>query len=212
MDEPPTGIWCVRCRHPVPTEVMKPPKPDAMCFGCTIQSDAERHSPKSRQWSCILNHWFAEAERVLNWLRNDYPSDKLLTCLCTLAKHYNYNDIVPMVNSMALERIRHRSLPGIYVRHVVESDFHDALQLAKNWNFRPIGSEAISTLELMNMHLSIDEYGFIQDSKEPPRYVYSTGVCRTGRECKNILPLQDRIVVTYDYRQRKGCDIIAGPK
>ncbi|KAI1479533.1 hypothetical protein K445DRAFT_304714 [Daldinia sp. EC12] len=212
MGDRSTGIWCVKCRHSIPTEVMKPPKPNVLCFGCTAQTEDERNSPKGHQWSYILNHWYAEAERVLDWLRDDFHSVKLLQCLCELARYYNYNDIVPMANSMALERIRHGTVPGIYVRHVVESDFFDALELAKNWQFRPIGAEAVSTLELMNLHLSIDKYGFIQDDFDSPRYIHSMGVCQAGRRCKNVLPLQDRIVTTYAYRQRKGCIMLMGPQ
>ncbi|KAF3070948.1 hypothetical protein GL218_00806 [Daldinia childiae] len=180
----PTGIWCSNCQHPIPTEVIKTATPGILCFGCTLQSEEERSSVKGSQWSYLLNHWHAEGARILHWLRNDFHSTELLTCLCSLARYYNFNDVVPMVNSMALERLRHKSAPGIYVRHVIESDFHDALVLAKKWRLRPMGQP------------------------RAPRYGYNVGVCKDGQDCKNVLPLEDRIVVTEAYRLRKGCNMI----
>ncbi|KAI0131332.1 hypothetical protein F4814DRAFT_405690 [Daldinia grandis] len=203
-----TGIWCTKCQHPIPTEVIRVSEPGILCFGCTLLSEGECNSVKGSQWSYLLNHWHAEGARVLHWLRDDFHSNALLTTLCTLAKHYNFNDVVPMANSMALERLRHKSAPGVYVRHVIESDFDDALALAKKWRFRPMGPESITSVELMCLHLSIDQYGFIQDNYDAPRYAYNVGACKDGQDCKNVLPLEDRIVVTEAYRLRKGCNMV----
>ncbi|KAI8961094.1 hypothetical protein F5Y11DRAFT_327683 [Daldinia sp. FL1419] len=205
------GVWCKNCQHPIPSDSNKTPQLDGvLCFGCQMQTKVERTSAEGSQWSYLLNRWAHEAQRVLHFLREDRLAPEVTTILCTFAKSsYMFHEIVHMANSMAMERIRHKSPNGIRPsRFVVRSDFEDALTLAKNIEFLPPGAEAITTLELLAHHLTIDQYGFIRDNFFPPKFAYCSGVCRDGPLCKNFLPIADRILCTEAYRLRKGCNMI----
>ncbi|KAI0843313.1 hypothetical protein F5Y06DRAFT_291221 [Hypoxylon sp. FL0890] len=185
-------------------------KPDGSyryhCYGCSVIPPAEQQSPLAPYWSGILNHWRPGADsRAWTFIRQPHHPTKFLVELYQLAKYYSYDHVTIMINSIMMERVRHSADKR---RYVVKEDWECLLKVAQELGFEPSRPYEILPYELESMNLRRNNLGFLEPGA-PHHDDNVKGVCSRGQGCHNILPYTDRVVFTWTYRNRRGCDIIA---
>ncbi|KAI0900526.1 hypothetical protein F4806DRAFT_159456 [Annulohypoxylon nitens] len=178
--------------------------PSYICPSCAVLTPAQRADEKAPYWSAILHLWKPEVDaRAAKFVVLDENSIGLLCCLHELAKYYIWQDVASMVNSMVSERLRHG--PNVHWRYAVETDFYDVWETCKLLQFPPMTPDAMQPDELDRSKLAIGPFGLVVPKPGTQDPIVTT--CPGGWMCANILPCLDRIVYTYAYRNRRGCDI-----
>ncbi|KAI1106778.1 hypothetical protein F4804DRAFT_329973 [Jackrogersella minutella] len=177
-----------------------------LCYGCSMLTEDQREHHNAPYWSAIFHHWRGDDVRSYPFVCHEQNTVEFLICLHQLSKYYSYEDVTMMVNSIAMERIRH----GWDKRRcVVEGDFYKVLEACQQMDFDPLFPDAITTAELDYIGLSQNHFGLIDQGLETEKDEEVMGVCSHNCFCPNIVPGKDRIIFTWAYRNRRGCDIIA---
>ncbi|KAI1139527.1 hypothetical protein F5Y05DRAFT_411717 [Hypoxylon sp. FL0543] len=177
-----------------------------LCYGCSVLPPADQQHPMAPYWGAILNHWRPGTDsRAWNFVRDRRHGAQFLALVHELAKNYPYADTVTMVNSVAMERIRHGRDKR---REVIPEDWACLLKVCQHLGFEPAYPHEVLRPELEKMNLRENGLGFVE-AGEPREDDDVKGVCSNGRTCHNILPYTDRVVFTWSYRHRRGCNIIA---
>ncbi|KAI2473464.1 hypothetical protein F4781DRAFT_427478 [Annulohypoxylon bovei var. microspora] len=179
--------------------------PSYTCYGCRLLTSAQQSQEKAPYWSAILNYWRPETDcRAFQFVLLEQNSIPLLSCLRELAMHYTWKEVTDMVNIMVVERLRHGPNTS---RRAIEVDFFNVLETCRYMEFAKTFPDELNAHELMHAKLVLGNFGFVvpQPGTESDELV--TNFCSYGWMCLNSLPCRDRIVFTYAYRNRRGCDI-----
>ncbi|KAI1095396.1 hypothetical protein F5B19DRAFT_342693 [Rostrohypoxylon terebratum] len=180
--------------------------PHFVCQACTALTPTQRANEKAPFWSAIMNLWKPDVDdRASKFVVLDQNSTALLCCLHELAKHYSWQDVTSMVNSIVMERLRHG--PNVHWRYAVETDFYDVWESCHLMQFPPVMPDAMQADELQRAQLALGPFGLVVP--EPGTPDPTATACPGGWMCANILPCLDRIVYTYAYRNRRGCAVQA---
>ncbi|KAI1210681.1 uncharacterized protein F4807DRAFT_422264 [Annulohypoxylon truncatum] len=180
--------------------------PHYICHSCSLLTPAQRTHEKAPYWSAILKYWRPEVDpRAPAFAVLEQNSISLLCCLHELAKYYTWNDVTIMVNSVVMERLRHG--PKKFRRYAVESDFFDVYAACKNMQFYNTIPEELQASELKRTKLILCPFGLVIPEPGTEDDEGASSACAQGWMCPNILPPRDRIIFTYAYRNRHGCEI-----
>ncbi|KAI1461180.1 hypothetical protein F4805DRAFT_454117 [Annulohypoxylon moriforme] len=182
--------------------------PHFICDSCKLLTPEQRGHEKAPYWSAILNYWKPQFDfRAVNFIVLDQHSTALLCCLHELSKHYTWDQVTIMVNSMVMERLRHGAKKSC--RHyAVEADFFDVYEACKHLKFYNTMPEHLQVDELKGAKLILSHFGLVIPEPGTEGGDHAS-ICSQGWMCPNILPCRDRIIFTYAYRNRLGCDVRA---
>ncbi|KAI1418018.1 hypothetical protein F5Y13DRAFT_34486 [Hypoxylon sp. FL1857] len=177
-----------------------------LCDGCNVIPKADQMLPIAPYWSAILNKWRPSVDsRPWYFIRLPQHSIPFLVRLHQLSKYYTFEDVSIMLNSISMERIRH----GLDKRRfTIQEDWSYLHEACKQTDFDPTHPHEVTARELRDMNLKLNSMGLIEPGAAHPDD-HVKGVCARGRACANTLPYGDRVVFTWAYRHRGGCDIIA---
>ncbi|KAI0009673.1 hypothetical protein F4779DRAFT_617313 [Xylariaceae sp. FL0662B] len=176
--------------------------PKVYCDRCGDVKTKFAH-PKSKHWSKILSYWKPEIDyRARNYVLENYHKPWFLDRVYQFAQFYSFEDTTRMINSVALERIRHGENKS---RCILWSDVSGALQVCENIAFKPTYPDVIEDEELLPANVRLDEMGLLREGQSHLHNKDHMGVCADGGNCINFLPNEDRIVFTHRYRARRGC-------
>ncbi|KAI1388259.1 uncharacterized protein F4822DRAFT_239924 [Hypoxylon trugodes] len=177
------------------------------CHGCSFLSAKQRASPKGPWLGRILRRWRPEWDiSAAKFAFQPNHSVQFVMLLEHFSQFYYWKNVAIMVNSIAMERIRHGKDKS---RHVTIRDFITLYELCQGLGFARIVPENISTITLAKMNLAVDETGLIQQGVYPFFWAEYMGVCADGGQCGNMLPARHPIIFTEAYRSRQGCHLIA---
>ncbi|KAI0142441.1 hypothetical protein F4776DRAFT_661508 [Hypoxylon sp. NC0597] len=204
---------CEVCKNTVPTDEARIAgfKADGshrrLCYGCSVIPPAEQILPVAPYWSAVLNNWRpGDDSRAWSFIRSREHSMEFLVLMHQLSKYHTYKDVTTMLNSIAVERIRHLEDKR---RHVTDDDWWTLKRACERREFEAATVHTVTSLELHRANLDMDRFGLVVAGVPTPNDA-EKGVCAHGASCPNSLPLEDSVIFTFAYRDRRvGCDIIA---